>query len=1165
MLAFIGLLMLTGCLRPLADRRHTDDPTAQLRDTVKVIQTATAQAALAFTRAAAPTRTPSPTPRITMPAPTATPRRDASSPIPGRSVTVTPTPRAVEGAKLYLRDKLLSTEPPAANTSARFECYGACAYTWPMTLTVPLTARSYGYRLDISSRFSLKLTLTHAGNTSVLVDARRLTAGSPAQGILGGAVLAGAPGDVLTLELTLPDGGQIFAHRSGSGGLTDELFGGGSGGSASFIILSQAEPPPTPSPAAPVGARLAANRGASSGPAIAAGPDDTLHVAWAAASEGSPAIFYARSSDGGVTFSAPVTVARGPDAAARGAPAIAGGANGAIAIAWEEKRDGVWGIVYSHSTDGKSFSPAVLMGSPTADSDRSDPTLASAADGTLYLAWRDLRVGETGGIYFARAAAGGDFGTETAVSPYPEFQGDPVLAVDQQGRVHLAWTDRRDGPAAVYYAHADDGVTFGAARRISQDGSHTPSLALDKNGGLHLAWASPLLYVYHTHYISSKDGGDTFGQEVMLNDGGASVSVSAPLTAIAAGTDGTVYVAFRTNSPRDGTVLHYDRAKNGAFGRDVTLAGDKGSPAPSQPAMTSDSRGRVFLAWGENVAGTFQVYLARAEAGGEFSPKGKVVGGPTGIASAGGETKTTPVPEVSNYARPGSVSLALDSTGRPYISFSTGLLQLAHWDGDAWRVETVDVDYESRSGEYSSLALNAAGQPHIAYSDDSNHKLKYARWDGSVWRIEIVDNIDGATGQYSGGLLAMALDRNGYPHISYYSTDLKYAYKDAVGWHIRIIDSGGMVGRFSSIGVDRNGYPHIAYFIEYLGSSPFYDLKYAHQDASGWYTETVDSEGDAGLYTSLALDASGHPHISYYADCRLKYAHWDGSAWHIEPIDVAGSCGYAPLIVDTSLALDNAGQPHISYYRPIDWNQGDLKYARKDEAGWHIKLVESGGVGQANSLALDAAGRPRIAYVGNYRLKFTHWLDAPLPTLTPTSRPVTPTPVVPVSAPRSTPTPGGTPSASPHAITTPTKISPVIATGKWFSILSADYQAQTIVIRFDNSDDQSAWNSALIMDDGVCVIFQLGPCKSCMLGICQPAQEDKKSIDWSDEEGLLRLPPYEIRAGEISETLAIKSSKRLSDGCLSFGLANFGLSEIAMIARIKLCPGNNVSISYKDV
>jgi len=441
-----------------------------------------------------------------------------------------------------------------------------------------------------------------------------------------------------------------------------------------------------------VAARLAADRGASSGPAIAAGPDDTLHIAWAATSEGSPAIVYARSSDGGVTFSTPVTVTRGPEATAHGAPAIAGGANGAVAIAWEEKRDGAWGIAYSRSTDGKSFSPAILMGGPTVEGDRSDPTLASAPDGTLYLAWRDLRVGENGGIYFARAAAGGDFGPEMAVSPSPEFQGDPVLAVDQRGRVHLAWTDRRDGPVAVCYARADDGATFGAARRISGDDNHTPSLALDKDGGLHLAWASKLFYVYHTQYAVSQDGGDSFSREGnLISGGGTSVSVSAPLTAIAAGTDGTVYVAFRTNSPRDGTVLHYDRGKNGAFGEDVTIAGDKGSPAPGQPAMTSDSRGRVFLAWGEYGGEAFPVYLARAEAGGEFSAKGKVIGGETGIVPTGEGAKATPGPAALppgvrllgtwQYSPLASGKITVDKTGNLWMNLA-GEPEIQHLAAD---------------------------------------------------------------------------------------------------------------------------------------------------------------------------------------------------------------------------------------------------------------------------------------------------------------------------------------------------------------------------------------------------------------------------------------------------------------------------------------------------
>ncbi len=62
----------------------------------------------------------------------------------------------------------------------------------------------------------------------------------------------------------------------------------------------------------------------------------------------------------------------------------------------------------------------------------------------------------------------------------------------------------------------------------------------------------------------------------------------------------------------------------------------------------------------------------------------------------------------------------------------------------------------------------------------------------------------------------------------------------------------------------------------------------------------------------------------------------------------------------TSLALDSAGYPHISYY---DETNGNLKYARRDAAGWRIETVASDGdVGQYSSLALDATGNPHISY-----------------------------------------------------------------------------------------------------------------------------------------------------------------------------------------------------------
>ena len=113
------------------------------------------------------------------------------------------------------------------------------------------------------------------------------------------------------------------------------------------------------------------------------------------------------------------------------------------------------------------------------------------------------------------------------------------------------------------------------------------------------------------------------------------------------------------------------------------------------------------------------------------------------------------------------------------------------------------------------------------------------------------------------------------PHISYCdfeNYDLKYVHYSEGNWKKEIVDSNGDVGVYSSIALDDTGNPHISY-IYWSGISLAIDLKYAQKKDSSWNIETVDEGGDVRKWTSLALDSNGIPHISYYdyTEGALKY------------------------------------------------------------------------------------------------------------------------------------------------------------------------------------------------------------------------------------------------------------------------------------------------------
>jgi hypothetical protein len=327
--------------------------------------------------------------------------------------------------------------------------------------------------------------------------------------------------------------------------------------------------------------------------------------------------------------------------------------------------------------------------------------------------------------------------------------------------------------------------------------------------------------------------------------------------------------------------------------------------------------------------------------------------------------------------RSGLAALALIAT--VLLAWGTGSASAGSKDRlpanatDVSQNQIITLDSAGDVGAFTSLALDRFGAPVVSYLDSTNSDLKVARCLTPSCSIVSVNALD--TPRIGiGGYTSLALDAPGRPVVSAFLGDLDRAVgalrvdrctdRRCSGPASKATpDAQGFTGLGTSIALDGSGNPVVSYVL--VGGS----LRLLHCGnptcTSGNSIATVDSNVYA-VQTSLALDATGNPVVSYASFDGAKAVHCDdptclsGGAF-----EVLGDTGMFGWQGGTALALDPLGNPVVTFFQ-WDGVTTRLRLARcLDPACGSVVLGEvdtDASTGGSSDVTVDANGNPVVSY-----------------------------------------------------------------------------------------------------------------------------------------------------------------------------------------------------------
>jgi len=289
---------------------------------------------------------------------------------------------------------------------------------------------------------------------------------------------------------------------------------------------------------------------------------------------------------------------------------------------WEDehRHDHHPDVYFARSTNGgRTWSADVLVEngfgfSPVADQYSPDITVR-LADGSLWVVWHNDRDSSNtdrnaGDIYCAISYDQGNSWPLTATVHAGAARLPRIAPHGQSGYLYTVWEDERDDDGDIYISR-HNGLTWSPSVKVSDCITNVeqrePNLAVDVDGNVYVVWEDLRENddgeIYFSRWISGTWGAGTWSANSRLSD---STMDWANDPDIATGPGGALFAAWYERVPTGSTTYDFQivaaRSTNGGdtWSRSVVhrlYKAAASSTSYKNPAIGVDPLGRVYVAW----------------------------------------------------------------------------------------------------------------------------------------------------------------------------------------------------------------------------------------------------------------------------------------------------------------------------------------------------------------------------------------------------------------------------------------------------------------------------------------------------------------------------------------------------------------------------------------